>query len=275
MSTGSTEPVSDAGPPAVIDRVARWLAEAGPRSVTVLTGAGISTDSGIPDFRGPQGVWTRDPAAEALSQIDVYRNDPAVRRRVWQARLTHPAWRARPNAAHRALLTLERTGCLRALITQNIDGLHQAAGHEPARVLEIHGTMHEVECLSCGWRGPTGPTLDRVRAGEPDPACLLCGGVLKTATISFGQSLREELIEASTRAARACSMFLAIGTSLTVYPAATLPVLAVRAGARLVVLNAEPTPCDELADACLDSPIGRVLPLLVAGLADLGAPGGE
>jgi NAD-dependent deacetylase len=248
-----------------LDLVAAWIAECGPRSVTVLTGAGISTESGIPDFRGPQGLWTRDPSAQRRFDLGAYLADPQLRREAWQARLNHPAWTAQPNAGHRALVALERSGRLRALITQTIDGLHQAAGHrEP--VIEIHGTLHEVECLSCGRREPTEATLARVRGGQDDPPCPACGGVLKTATISFGQALRPQDLAEATRAARDCTLFLAVGSSLTVHPAASLPVLAVATGARLVVINAEPTPCDGLAAVRLGSPIGGVLPLLVADL---------
>jgi len=250
-----------------VAQVAAWIAQAGRSEITVLTGAGISTESGIPDFRGPSGVWTRDPSAQRRSDIGAYVGDPHLRREAWAARLEHPAWSARPNPGHHALLALERTGRLRALVTQNIDGLHQAAGHQADRVIEIHGTMHEIECLSCAWRGPTEGVLERVRAGEADPPCRRCGGILKTATVSFGQSLRTDLLEAATRAARECALFLAVGTSLTVYPAAILPVVAVEAGARMVVINAEPTPCDDMADARLTSPIGSVLPFLVGGLA--------
>ncbi|MGH3391577.1 MAG: SIR2 family NAD-dependent protein deacylase [Actinomadura sp.] len=238
-----------------------WLPEVA--AITVLTGAGISTDSGIPDFRGPQGVWTRDPAAAALSSIDVYVSDPAVRRRAWQARRTHSAWHAEPNAGHAALVALERAGRLRAIVTQNIDGLHQRAGSSPERVIEIHGTMREAECLSCGLRTPMPQVLDRVAAGEEDPACLECGGMQKSATISFGQSLRPEVLDAAVRAARSCELFLAVGSSLTVQPAAGLCLEAAENGARLVIVNAQPTPYDRIADAVLRTPIGDILPRLV------------
>src|SRR5437868_1222258 len=145
--------------------------------IVALTGAGISTESGIPDFRGPQGVWTRDPKAEKLSNIHSYMSDPDVRRLSWKSRLDHPAWRATPNAGHRALVALERRGTLHALVTQNIDGLHQAAGSSPDTVIEVHGTMRDVMCMNCAWRGPMPPVLDRVRAGEEDPACEQCGGI--------------------------------------------------------------------------------------------------
>ncbi|HEX2313029.1 MAG TPA: NAD-dependent deacylase [Thermomonospora sp.] len=253
----------------------RWLAEA--RSVTVLTGAGISTDSGIPDFRGPRGVWTRDPAAAALSHIDSYVADPEVRRRAWQGRREHPAWTAEPNAAHRALVDLERAGRLRAVVTQNIDGLHQRAGSSPGVVIEIHGTLREAECLACGLRTPMPEVLARVAAGEADPPCAECGGIQKSATISFGQPLRPEVLEAAVRAARTCDLFLAVGTSLTVQPAAGLCLEAAAHGARLVILNAQPTPYDDLADAVLRRPVGEELPRLVRlavgdrGVADGGS----
>jgi NAD-dependent deacetylase len=238
-----------------------WLPEV--TSITVLTGAGISTDSGIPDFRGPQGVWTKDPSAAALSSIDVYVSDPDVRRRAWQARREHPAWHAEPNAGHAALVTLERAGRLQAIVTQNIDGLHQRAGSSPERVIEIHGTMREAECLSCGLRTPMPEVLERVAAGAADPACLECGGIQKSATISFGQALKPDVLEAAVRAARSCELFLAVGSSLSVQPAAGLCLEAVERGARLVIVNAEPTPYDRIADAVLRSPIGDILPRLV------------
>jgi NAD-dependent deacetylase len=251
-----------------IDEVASWLASS--PSTVVLTGAGISTESGIPDFRGPQGVWTRDPRAERLSNIGYYLADGAVRREAWQRRLNHPAWGAEPNAAHRALVDLERIGHLDLLVTQNIDGLHLAAGTDPGRLVEIHGTMRESACLSCGDRRPMGETLDRVRAGEADPPCLECGGILKSATISFGQNLDPELLARADDAAAACSVFLAIGTSLTVYPVARLPQLALEGGARLVILNEEPTPLDVAANAVLRSRAGQVLPELVDAVAARG-----
>ena len=232
-------------------------------AVTVLTGAGISTDSGIPDFRGPNGVWTRDPAAERLSSYDDYVRDPEVRRRAWQSRKTHPAWTAQPNDGHHALVDLERAGRLRALVTQNIDGLHQRAGSSQEKVIEVHGTIWAVQCLSCGERSPMADVLARVDAGEDDPACLRCGGILKSATISFGQRLDNDVIDAAGTAAHECDLFLAIGSSLTVRPAAGLCDVAVDAGAPLVVINAQPTPYDDLADVVLREPIGEILPALV------------
>jgi len=230
----------------------------------VLTGAGISTDSGIPDFRGPQGVWTRNPGAEKTSTLSHYLDDPEVRRSAWQQRIRSPAWAAEPNPGHRALVELERQGRLVALVTQNIDGLHQKAGHDPARVVEVHGTMHRVKCWACGWEGPMQVTLERVRAGDPDPACELCGGILKSATISFGQSLDPATIMRAELAARSCDVMLAVGSSLAVYPAAGLVPLARETGAEVVIVNAEPTPFDHLAAAVVRGSISEVLPALVA-----------
>ena len=252
----------------VVQTVRGWVDQSS--RIVALTGAGISTESGIPDFRGPQGVWTKNPKAERLSNIQHYMADPDVRRLAWQSRLDHPAWTAGPNVGHRALVELERRGTLLALVTQNIDGLHQQAGHAPGKVIEVHGTMREVMCMACGWRGPMGLALDRVRAGEDDPACGRCGGILKSATISFGQSLDPEVIQRAMRAAERADLLLAIGTSLQVYPVAGAVPIAKAAGARLVIVNAEPTPFDDLADAVLRDPIGQVLPAIVSrpGAAD-------
>jgi len=246
----------------LIQTASSWVDAA--TSIVALTGAGISTESGIPDFRGPQGVWTRDPKAERLSNIHHYMTDPEVRKLSWRGRLEHPAWRAQPNGGHRALVALERRGTLRALVTQNIDGLHQLAGHSPSKIVEVHGTMRDVMCMACGWRGPAGPVLERVRAGEADPACAACGGILKSATISFGQPLVPEVIEAAIRAAEEADLLLAIGTSLQVYPVASLVPLAKSAGARVVIVNAEPTPFDQIADAVIRSTIGDALTQIIA-----------
>jgi len=245
------------------DRVRRLVA--GARRVTVLTGAGISTDSGIPDYRGPNGLWTRNPEAARMSTLADYVADPDVRRRAWQSRRTHAAWTATPNDAHRALVALERSGRLVALLTQNVDGLHQRAGSDPDVVVELHGTIWWAECLGCGARTPMADELARVAEGDNDPACTACGGILKSATISFGQPLDRGVIERAVEAASACDLFLAVGSSLTVQPAAGLCQVAVDAGADLVVVNAEPTPYDGIASAVVREPIGEVLPVLFAG----------
>jgi NAD-dependent deacetylase len=246
-----------------IEQVAQWVFAS--QRVVALTGAGISTDSGIPDFRGPNGLWTRNPAAEKLSDIRYYTTDAEIRKAAWRTRLEHPAWKAEPNAGHRALVALERRGRLHALITQNTDGLHLKAGSSPERVLEVHGNQLRAICLGCGWKGTMQAVLDRVRAGEDDPPCSECGGILKSDTISFGQSLVPEVIDRSLRSARECDLLIAIGTSLQVYPVAHAVPLAKEAGARLVIVNAEPTPYDDIADAVLTNSISEVLPRLCVG----------
>ena len=244
-----------------LTEIAKWLRNA--RHVTALTGAGISTDSGIPDFRGPNGVWTKDPAAEKTATLQYYLSDPDVRRRAWQNRLGSGMWSAEPNAAHRALVDLERMDRLHALVTQNVDGLHHAAGQSDEIVVEIHGNVREVKCMTCGWRGPMHDTLERVRAGEPDPECTACGGILKSATISFGENLVAADLDRAQLDAMRADLFLALGSSLVVYPAAGLPEIAVNNGARLVILNAEDTPFDPVADAVVRERLEDVLPALV------------
>ena len=250
---------------ATIQTVRAWIA--GARRIVALTGAGISTDSGIPDFRGPNGVWTRNPAAERMSDIRYYTADPDVRKASWQSRLTHPAWTAEPNAGHRALAALERRGKLHALITQNIDGLHLRAGNSRERVFEVHGNLHQAICLSCAWKGPMQRVLDRVRAGEVDPPCRDCGGILKSDTISFGQQLVPEVIDQAMRAAGEADVFLAVGSTLQVYPVAGAVDLAREAGARIIIVNAQPTPFDEVADAVLPGSISEILPAILGSAA--------
>jgi NAD-dependent deacetylase len=244
-----------------LDTIASWIRDA--RQIVVLTGAGISTESGIPDFRGPQGVWTKNPEAEKTATLQYYVSDPDIRKKAWENRLRSEMWQAEPNAGHRALADLERKAALHTLVTQNVDGLHQAAGTSPERVIEIHGNVHEVKCLSCSFRGPMRETLERVRAGEEDPRCLGCGGILKSATISFGENLVPEDLDRAQRAAQDSDLFLAVGSSLTVYPAAGLPEVALASGARLVVMNAQETPFDRLAAAVISQQLGEVLPALI------------
>jgi NAD-dependent deacetylase len=245
-----------------LETLASWLRSAS--YVVALTGAGISTESGIPDFRGPEGIWTKDPAAEKTAQLEHYLGDPEVRRRSWRNRLRSEMWTAAPNAAHEALVELERKDALHFLVTQNVDGLHHAAGQSPDRIIEIHGNVREVKCMSCGWRGPMADALDRVREGDDDPACTGCGGILKSATISFGENLVAADLERARDAAARADLFLALGTSLVVYPAAALPDVALRSGARLVIGNAEETPFDAAADAVCRDRLGTLLPALAA-----------
>ena len=237
--------------------------------VVVLTGAGISTDSGIPDFRGPDGLWTKDPAAEMLSNYENYMADTNLRAAARQSRLSSPTWTAEPNAGHRALLSLERRGVLELLITQNIDGLHHAAGSNPELIVEIHGNVRESVCQRCGDRRPMDETLDRVRAGEPDPSCLhrsggnVCGGVLKSATISFGQSLVAEDLQRADWAARDCDLLLCVGSTLAVYPIASVVPIAVNAGSPVIIINGEPTAMDSVATVVLHSDISATLQTLL------------
>jgi len=238
------------------------------KAITVLTGAGISTDSGIPDFRGPNGVWTKNPGAEKTATLQNYLAEPEVRRTAWENRLAHPAWTATPNGGHRAIVELERRGALHALVTQNVDGLHQKAGSAPELVIEVHGTVHWTMCWTCGDRQPMTSVLERVRAGENDPDCLECRrrgehGILKSDTISFGQNLVPDVIDRAIRAAEECDLLLAVGSTLQVYPVAGMVPVARRAGAAVMIINAEPTGMDHLADIVLRGQIGEILPRLV------------
>jgi len=232
--------------------------------VVVLTGAGISTESGIPDFRGPNGVWTKDPAAEKRATLQHYMANRDARVQGWQNRINGSTWSsAEPNAGHFALAELERKGRLHTLVTQNIDGLHLLAGTSESRFIEIHGNIREFRCMNCTDRGPIERVLDRVRAGEEDPPCRSCGGILKTATISFGQSLVMSDLERAEDAAAGCDVFLAIGTTLAVYPVANLPATALQNGAKLVIINDAATGYDRHAHSIFREPIGTVLPALV------------
>jgi NAD-dependent deacetylase len=245
----------------VIDQVRTWIDAA--QRVVVLTGAGISTDSGIPDFRGPQGLWTKNPLAEKMSNIHYYLADPEVRKLSWQNRLASPAWTAKPNAGHLSLVHLEKRQKLHALITQNIDELHQIAGNSPDKVIEVHGSMRRVMCWDCGMRAPMQKALDRVRAGEEDPKCRACSGILKSDTISFGQQLVPEVIDRAMRAAGEGDVFIAVGTTLQVYPVAGAVEVARDAGARIIIVNAQPTPFDDAADAVFADSISDVLPAIL------------
>ncbi|MFN0088729.1 MAG: SIR2 family NAD-dependent protein deacylase [Acidimicrobiales bacterium] len=238
----------------------RFLDEAS--RVVVLTGAGISTDSGIPDFRGPQGLWTKNPEAEKAATLQNYLADAEVRKRSWKDRLNHAAFSAEPNAGHLALVELERRRKLLTLVTQNVDGLHARAGTSPELIVEIHGTLREVVCMSCDDRAPMERALARVRAGEEDPPCRSCGGILKSATISFGQSLVMDDLERANEAARSCDLLLAVGTTLAVYPIAGIVPVAKRAGASIVIVNGQETEMDHLADVLVRDSISAALPVI-------------
>ncbi|GGW09557.1 NAD-dependent protein deacetylase 2 [Streptomyces capoamus] len=234
--------------------------------VALLSGAGISTDSGIPDYRGPQGLWRRDPEAEKLVTYAYYMADPEIRRRSWQMRRRNRTLAAEPNAAHRAVAALERSGVPVRVITQNVDGLHQLAGMPARKVLELHGSARSVVCTRCHARGPMADALARVEAGEEDPPCLECGGILKSATVMFGERLDPVVLGEAVAIAKACQMFLAVGSSLQVQPAAGLVGVAADHGARVVIVNADPTPYDEIADEVVREPIGTALPALLERL---------
>ncbi|MFJ9125747.1 SIR2 family NAD-dependent protein deacylase [Streptomyces sp. NPDC102340] len=237
--------------------------------VSFLTGAGISTDSGIPDYRGPNGVWRKDPDAEKLVTYEYYMNDPEIRRRAWQVRRRAVTLTAEPNPAHRAIADLaERSGVSVRVITQNVDGLHQLAGTPARKVLELHGSARQFMCTQCDARGPMAEALARLDAGEDDPLCLVCGGILKSTTVMFGENLDPLVLGEAVEVTKASEVFFAVGSSLQVHPAAGLAGLAAEHGARLVVVNAEPTPYDDVADEVVREPIGTAVPRLLRELAD-------
>ncbi|MGA2968327.1 MAG: Sir2 family NAD-dependent protein deacetylase [Acidimicrobiales bacterium] len=236
--------------------------------VIVLTGAGISTASGIPDYRGPQGVWTRNPAAERASHIDVYSSDPEVREASWSRLLMRAEDPPQPNEAHRSLARFGVTGWLGVLVTQNIDGLHLAAGTPPERLIEIHGHVRAVRCLTCSARQPTGDVLARVAAGDADPRCdvivdgRLCGGVLATTIVRFGEQPDPLEMHRAKRAARESDLMMCVGTTLTVYPVAGLVQMALDYDAQLIIVNDAPTPYDDRA-ICVRGDITEVLPTML------------
>ncbi|MCX5600473.1 NAD-dependent deacetylase [Streptomyces phaeochromogenes] len=235
--------------------------------VALLSGAGVSTDSGIPDYRGPNGLWQRDPEAQKLVTYEYYMGDPEIRRRSWHLRRKNRTLQAEPNAAHLAVAELERAGVPVRVITQNVDGLHQLAGMPARKVLELHGSARSFVCTKCRARGPMEDALARVEAGEEDPPCLECGGILKSATVFFGERLDPIVLGEAVAITKACHVFIAVGTSLQVQPAAGLAGIAADHDARLVIVNAEPTPYDDRADEVVREPIGTALPRLLRGLA--------
>lgn len=237
------------------------------RHVVALTGAGISTESGIPDFRGEGGLWTR----VAATSYRAFLRDGQARRDYWRIRreMMPLVTRARPNAAHRALAELDRRGQLSGVITQNFDGLHQAAGMSDQRVIELHGNTREAACQSCGARQPIAPVQARVEAGEEEPLCG-CGGFLKAATILFGQPLPPDALATAKELLAACDLLLVVGSSLRVIPAARLPLVALERAVPLIIVNLEPTPLDERADIVMRAPAGWALERMVACLGGSG-----
>jgi NAD-dependent deacetylase len=256
----------------VLDAVASWAAKAG-RGV-VFTGAGISTESGIPDFRGPDGFWKRNDSSKFT--IQNYVRDPEHRKERWRMAVEGVGFMrasgegaARPNAGHLAIARLEELGIVRGVVTQNVDGLHQEAGSR--EVLELHGTSKRIACLSCLASWPRDEILDRVRAGEDDPECSACGGILKSATISFGQQLPSDVLEEAHQWSLEADFFLVVGSSLIVYPAAALPGVAKRAGAKLAIVNREATDQDDLFDALITDDAGPTLSGIVERVEGLRA----
>ena len=231
------------------------------RKIVVLTGAGISTESGIPDFRSPGSPWLEKPPVNYADFI----SKPEARRQYWETRraLAHQVKTARPNAAHYALAELEHRRILLGIITQNFDGLHHDAGHDPARVIELHGTSREAACTLCGARASMEKLQQRIDAGENDPQCPLCGGYMKTATILFGQHIPTDILTRAKNLAETCDLFMVVGSSLRVSPAANLPHLAVKNDVPLVIVNLIPTPMDSYADVVIREQAGLALPRLV------------
>ena len=237
----------------------------GKERILMFTGAGISTESGIPDFRGPNGIWTRVDPAEFT--IDRYLRNSETRKRSWQMRLESGALKAKPNKAHRAVTKLWRTGRMLGCVTQNIDGLHQKAGLPDEAVVELHGNAHEARCINCGDRQPTEEVTTRVEAGDEDPSCLLCGGILKVNVVFFGELLPPAATELAFELASRADAVVAVGSTLSVFPAAQIPFEIAQAGHPLVILNLGQTAFDELAAARIDGPAGKALTALVSAIS--------
>lgn len=228
--------------------------------ILVITGAGISTAAGIADFRGPDGVWTRDPQAELGSTLEYFLNDPEIRAKAWQRRLNSGVWDAEPTPAHRALAKAEQEGRVFAVVTQNTDGLHQLAGS--TAVLEVHGSARTCHCESCWRHWPIETVLHQLRAGETDPRCEDCGGIMRADSILFGESLTPAVIDAAVEAAEQCDAVVALGTTLAVQPVAGLFPLAVGHGAVGVIVNQGETSYDHLAQVVLHDDLQSVVPAL-------------
>ena len=261
----STEPGTGPGTGPAVKQLAALVRQA--RRMVVFTGAGISTESGIPDFRSPGGVWTKYDPSEF--HIDRFLASPESRKRYWlrTTEFYRDISKAAPNAAHYAVAELERLGRLGAVVTQNVDGLHQAAGSSAGKVIELHGTHRFVACLSCGHSHPRAAFQRRVSPQGDAPDCERCGGLMKPATISFGQTLKPETLERAAEETRACDLFLVVGTSLVVYPAAGFPLLAVQHGAPLAIVNLQETPHDAHAAVIVRGSAGETLRHAVQALA--------
>lgn len=241
-----------------IQKLARLVAAS--QRLVAFTGAGVSTESGIPDFRGPDGIWTKFNPADFTFQK--FLTSPETRRMSWQRFRANPTHDARPNAAHYAIAELERLGKLDCVITQNVDNLHEKAGN--STVIELHGTLSWVVCLECGKRYPSQEVRVWLEDGETVPTCRQCGGLLKSATVSFGQAMPKRETAEAERRSRRCDLFLVVGSSLVVYPAAFMPVYALQSGAKLAIVNLQPTPLDYRADVLLHAQAGEALPHVVS-----------
>lgn len=236
----------------------------GASRVVVFTGAGISTDSGIPDFRGPNGVWTRNPLAEKTSTLSWYLGDPEVRKAAWENRERTFGRPLAPNGGHLAVADIDRMGKLSAVVTQNVDGLHQDAGVPDEKVLEVHGTVKFARCWACNDRRPMGEYIDLVRAGDPDPACVRCGGIVKSDAILFEQALDEHVISRAFAEAEACDVLFAVGSTLGVSPANDVVRRARGAGKPVVIVNGGPTVMDHYASIFITGSITPVMQAIVA-----------
>ena len=238
-------------------QVARWIVTS--KKVIVFSGAGLSTESGIPDFRTPGGVWDRYNPEDFYFQNFIA--SETSREKYWQlaTEMGEPARMGAPNQAHLAVAELEKLGRLDCVITQNIDGLHFKAGNSEEKVIQLHGTSIFVSCLSCQKRYDRDAIQERVKKGQKVPRCVDCGGILKPATVSFGQSMPEKETREAYHRSSLCDLFIVVGSSLVVQPAASMPLVAKRSGARLVIINRDPTPCDDMADVVIHGQAGPTM----------------
>lgn len=247
----------------LIEEAAELLSSA--KKVVVFTGAGVSTESGIPDFRGRDGIWTKYDPNDFTYQK--FLNDPEARKRIWRGMsMFGKVGQVEPNPGHFALSDLDGLGKLDCIITQNVDGLHQKAGVADEKVIELHGTTKYVKCLSCGRRYPSGEIAKGLEEGVEDPVCDDCGGMLKPAAVFFGEPMPIKEVAEAQRRSQGCDLMMVLGSTLVVYPAAYMPAYAVESGAKLVIINLEPTPMDSYAQVCIHDKVGQVLPRIVEGV---------
>jgi len=240
-----------------LEQISQWIISS--RRIVIFVGAGLSTESGIPDFRSPGGVWDRYDPEDFYFQNFV--SSEASREKYWQmaTEMYEPMKKARPNLAHLAIAEMERLGKLDCVVTQNIDGLHFKAGNSEDKVIQLHGTAMVVSCLTCGKRYDRDEIQERLRKGVKVPYCDTCGGPLKPATISFGQSMPERETQEAYHRSSLSDLFIVIGSSLVVQPAASMPLLAKRNGAKLVIINRDPTPYDDMADLVIHGQAGPIM----------------